>query len=125
MAARSHAHLNFLYNTTEGANEKKPLVEDTPATNPEDKQYPSIARQRGIIFTVLSLQFISLCADTIIFPFYPALAIEKGLSNTYIELVFAAFDNTKCLFSPIIGSIEGIAAKICILQQKLFQLSFC
>ena len=50
----------------------------------EDKKRLSTVREIGIIFTILSLQFISLCADSIMFPVFPAIALGKGFNNTHM-----------------------------------------
>ena len=85
--------------------QQQPLLEVPSA---EDKKYPSFSRQIAVVFSILSLQFFCLCADTVIFPFFPPLAKEKGLNNTYIGIIFAAFDISKSVFSPVFGSLVSI-----------------
>ena len=88
---------------TEG--QKTPLLEETRSKDAEEKQYPSIGRQRVMLCTVLLLQFCSLCADTIIYPFFPLVAKDKRLTSTHIGIVFTSFDLSRFLFSPIFGSV--------------------
>ena len=85
--------------------QKALLLEETRSKDEADKQYPSIGRQRVMLCTVLLLQFCSLCADTIIFPFFPLVAKEKGLTSTHVGIVFTSFDLSRFLFSPIFGSL--------------------
>ena len=66
---------------------------------------PSRSKQKGMLITVLFLQFCSLCADTIIYPFFPSIAKEKGLNNSEIGGIFSAYELSRCVTSPIFGSL--------------------
>ena len=85
--------------------QKATLLEETASSDAADKQYLSIGKQRVMLCTILLLQFCSLCADTIIFPFFPLVAKEKGLTSTHVGIVFTSFDLSRFLFSPIFGSL--------------------
>ena len=73
-----------------------------------EKEYPSKFKQRGMLFTVLCLLSLSLCADTSIFPFFPAVAKTKGLTTTQMGFVFSCYDVSRCIFSPIFGSLVRV-----------------
>ena len=87
---------------------KKSLLKRNDTSEPKEKDYPSKARQCGMLFTVLCLQFLSLCADTCIFPFFPAIAEVKGLTTTQMGFVFSCYELSRCIFSPIFGSLVSI-----------------
>ena len=73
-----------------------------------EKEYPSKFKQRGMLFTVLCLLSLSLCADTSMFPFFPAVAKTKGLTTTQMGFVFSCYDASRCIFSPIFGSLVRV-----------------
>ena len=87
---------------------KKSLLEHNGNTETKKKDHPSKARQCGMLFTVLCLQFLSLCADTSIFPFFPAIAKVKGLTTTQMGFVFSCYELSRCIFSPVCGSLGSI-----------------
>ena len=86
-------------------NEKQELLVESNEPEKKETQYPSIAKQRAMLFTTLLLLFISLCADTMLFPFFPKIAADKGLSNVEIGAVFSAYELARFIFSPIFGSL--------------------
>ena len=65
----------------------------------------SKTRQRIFLITVLCLQFLTICADSIIFTFFPSVAKKRGLNNTEIGGIFSSFDFSRCITSPIFGSL--------------------
>ena len=67
-----------------------------------------IGRQRVVLFTTLLLQFFTLCADTIIIPFFPKAAKDRNLTNMHIGIVFSSFDLARCVGSPIVGSLVSM-----------------
>lgn len=74
----------------------------------EDYEHPnelSKHKQRILIASVLCLQFASLCVDTAIFPFFPEVGRENGLTVTQIGIVFSAYDFARFVVSPICGSL--------------------
>ena len=84
--------------------DEKSLFQENETKEPE----LSRTKQRGILTTILFLQFCSLCADTIIFPFFPSVAKRKGLSNTEIGVIFSSYDFSRCITSPLFGSLVSI-----------------
>ena len=84
--------------------DEKSLFQENETKEPE----LSRTKQRGILATILFLQFCSLCADTIIFPFFPSVAKRKGLSNTEIGVIFSSYDFSRCITSPLFGSLVSI-----------------
>ena len=79
----------------------KPLLEPTES---KESQL-SKARQRVLLITVLCLQFLTISADTIIYPFFPSVAKKRGLNNTEIGGIFSSFDFSRCITSPVFGSL--------------------
>ena len=81
--------------------QEKPLLNPT-----ENKEIElSKARQRIVLITVLCLQFLTICADTIIFAFFPSVAKKKGLNNTEIGGIFSSFAFSRFITSPVFGSL--------------------
>ena len=78
--------------------------QDKPLLESKEPQL-SKARQRTILITVLCLQFLTYSSDTIIFPFFPSVAKKKGLNNTEIGGIFSSFDFSRCITSPVFGSL--------------------
>lgn len=76
-------------------------------TSQKDKPL-SVARQRGMLFIILSLQGLALCESTTVFPFFPAVAKVKGLSALQMGIVFSSYSVARSIFSPICGSIVSI-----------------
>ena len=65
-------------------------------------------RRLGILFTSLSLLFFALCADYLIYPFFPNIAKKKGFSNTEIGVVYTAYNFARFLSSPITAWLVSI-----------------
>lgn len=98
----------------EGVSEKEEsikLIGRTESNNcvaSRDKCELSITRQRVLLASILAVQFFSFCADTIIYPFFPNIAVRKGLTNADIGLVFSAFDFPRFVSFPIFGSLVSV-----------------
>ena len=98
-------------NEGEGESEsedRKPLLKNDDNLESEEMEYSSKARQRGMLFTILCLQFLSLCADTSIYPCFPVIAKEKGLTTTQMGFVFSCYELSRFIFSPIFGSLVSM-----------------
>ena len=65
----------------------------------------STYKQLMMIFMMLSLQFLALCSDTVIYPFFPAVAFDRGITNTQIGVVFSSYDFARFVASPVFGSL--------------------
>ena len=87
---------------------EKLLSDQSTDMTTAEKEYRSKSKQRGMLFTVLCLQFLSLCADTSIFPFFPSVAGVKGLTTTQMGFVFSCYELSRCIFSPIFGSLVRV-----------------
>ncbi|XP_067940195.1 MFS-type transporter SLC18B1-like [Watersipora subatra] len=61
-----------------------------------------------MLMAILGLIFFSFCVDTILFPFFPTIARQKGLSPTEIGIVFAVFDLTRFITAPVVGSLDRL-----------------
>ena len=68
----------------------------------------SKGRQRAIFVAILSLQGLALCESTSIYPFFTAIAKDKGLSALETGVVLACYYLGRSVFSPICGSIVSI-----------------
>ena len=80
--------------------ETKPLV-----GNNVNMAAPSAGKQRAMLIIVLMLQFFAFSYESCGYPFYPQIAIDKGLSSSEIGLVFAAYGAARFLSAPIAGSM--------------------
>lgn len=91
-------------------NEKTKLLQEVEKANGEetDKINLSLGKQRLMLITVLTLQFGSLCADTAIFPFFPAVARKKGLTEIEIGLVFSSYEFSRFAAYPVYCSLVRI-----------------
>ena len=75
----------------------------------DNSQTHDKAKQPFIVFMILSLQFLALCSDTVIYPFFPKVAYDRGISNTNIGVVFSSYDLARFVASPIFGSLVSFA----------------
>ena len=96
--------------------DKKSIEIDENCSLNSEKSSTSLSRwkQRGMLAVVLILILCVLIPETAIYPFFPDMAKVKGLSSTQIGIVFAAFDISRFIASPIFGSL------VCIFKHVLF-----
>lgn len=87
------------------SDEKEALLQDSNTKLQSTDTKLSKARELAMMFTLYFVQFLALCSDSIIVPFFPKVAVERGISNLLIGLVFASYDLTRFLASPICGSL--------------------
>ena len=75
-----------------------------------DSKAKKFTKSREITMTIalLGIQFLALCSDGLIFPFFPTIAVRRGISNLAIGVVFAAYDTTRFLTSPLFGSLVSL-----------------
>ncbi|KAF6035980.1 hypothetical protein EB796_005712 [Bugula neritina] len=59
----------------------------------------------GLLLLVVLTQALVLSADTFLYPFFPEIALAKGISRTYIGIVFSAYKLARFATSPIAGSL--------------------
>ena len=78
--------------------------QDKPLLESKETQL-SKNKQKTVLIVVLCLQFLTFCTDTIIFAFFPSVAKKKGLNNTEIGGIFSSFDFSRCITSPVFGSL--------------------
>lgn len=62
-------------------------------------------KQWIMMLSVGLLWMLVLIVETIIFPFYPAIAKKKGISKIWIGAVFTAYELTRVAANPIFGSL--------------------
>lgn len=87
------------------SDENAKLIADDSKKSAEEVAELSVGRQRLILAALILLQFISLCTDTFIIPFFPQVAMTKGLKKTEIGVVLSCFDFTRFISSPFYGSM--------------------
>ncbi|XP_067949753.1 MFS-type transporter SLC18B1-like [Watersipora subatra] len=86
--------------------ELKPLVlKETEKARDNDIAEPKPDRKYAMLITLLFLQFVSRAADTMIYPFYPDKALSEGLNMADVGVVYAAYDISRFITSPLFGSI--------------------
>lgn len=68
-----------------------------------------ISSKQKMVVVMLSLaDFLSFCAMSIMAPFYPKEATERGMSETVSGLVFGIYGLTMFLTSPVVGKIVSL-----------------
>lgn len=65
----------------------------------------SKSREIAIVAVTLLIQFFALSSDSVIYSFFPIVSKEKGLTYTEIGIVFSSYGFTRCIASPICGSL--------------------
>ncbi|KAF6041445.1 hypothetical protein EB796_000243 [Bugula neritina] len=76
----------------------------------------SVWKERLLVVRVLTVQFIALCTDTFLYPFFPQEATAKGLTPTHIGIVFSSFELARFVSSLATGClVSNISFNICIL----------
>ncbi|KAF6041449.1 SLC18B1 [Bugula neritina] len=63
----------------------------------------SVWKERLLVVVVLTIQFVALCTDTFLYPFFPQEATAKGLTPTHIGIVFSSFEFARFLTFLTIG----------------------
>lgn len=72
----------------------------------ERSTFKSFTRKQKLTLTSLALaDFISFCSMSIMAPFFPREAAEKGLSDTLSGFIFSFYALVVFLTSPIFGKI--------------------
>jgi len=59
----------------------------------------------GLLTVVLLLQGGALGVETFLYPLFPEVALKKGLTQTYIGVVFSAYEVGRFLTSAVVGSL--------------------
>jgi len=59
----------------------------------------------GLLTVVLLLQGGALCVESFLYPLLPEVALEKGLTQAYIGVVFSAYEVGRFLTSAAVGSL--------------------
>ncbi|XP_067945335.1 MFS-type transporter SLC18B1-like [Watersipora subatra] len=99
----------------DGTDEAATLL-DRSSEADSSKDITSIkVKHHSMLIIIVALIFFSYCIDTLLFPFFPNTAIEKGLSSAEIGVVFAAFDFARFVTAPIAGSMFSVChpKKLC------------
>lgn len=77
-------------------------ADHTQSTTEEEKL--SSSRQWMVLVAFLILQFVTTCIDTFLFPFFTETALEKGLHEIQIGIIFCAYDFSRFAGSTILVS---------------------
>ncbi|XP_067944344.1 MFS-type transporter SLC18B1-like [Watersipora subatra] len=62
-------------------------------------------KHNSMLVIIIALIFLSFCIDTLLVPFFPDVAFNKGLLLTEVGVVFSAFDFARFVTAPIAGSM--------------------
>jgi len=60
-------------------------------------------REYLLLSVLLFSQFVTLCTDTFLFPFFPQEAKSKGLSHVEMGIVFSSFEFARFVTAPVLG----------------------
>ncbi|KAJ3654933.1 hypothetical protein Zmor_014084 [Zophobas morio] len=92
----------------------------------ERSTFKSFTRKQKLTLTSLALvDFISFCSMSIMAPFFPREAAEKGLSDTLSGFIFSFYALVMFLTSPIFGKIlPKFGAKVLFLS-GMFMAGVC
>ncbi|XP_067950208.1 MFS-type transporter SLC18B1-like isoform X2 [Watersipora subatra] len=63
------------------------------------------AKNYILLVVLLFLQYMARAADTMVLPFYPEKALAKGLTMKDVGIIYAVYDLSRFISSPILGSI--------------------
>ena len=83
---------------------EKLLDEKIDKDDTNEKEFTRF-QEIAMLIALLRIQFLALCSDGLIFPFFPTVAVRRGISNLAVGVVFAAYDTTRFLTSPLFGSL--------------------
>lgn len=62
-------------------------------------------RDMSLLVLVVLAQGGSVCSDSFLYPFFPEEALRRGLTQTYIGVVFSSYEMARFVTSPIAGSL--------------------
>ena len=91
-------NLNSL--TTYGSTESKTVIAGERSAQ-HSVQFDS--NQKRSLFCILTVSFASYVVYAVISPFYPNVALEKGLNQFQIDLVFSGYGIALVIASPLFG----------------------
>jgi len=86
--------------------EIKGLLEEEDTKRPLGKRTDhSLTKYREYLLlgVLLFSQFVALCTDTFLFPFFPQEAKSKGLSHVETGTVFSSFEFARFVTAPVLG----------------------
>ena len=87
------------------SNEKETLLKQDTQQDEYQENKLSKVRELSMMFTLLFVQYIALCSDGIIFPFFPLIAAKRGINSLSIGVVFASYDVSRFIGSLAFGSM--------------------
>jgi len=65
-------------------------------------------REYLLLGVLLFSQFVALCTDTFLFPFFPQEAKSKGLTHVEIGTIFSSFEFARFMTAPVLGYLVNV-----------------
>jgi len=59
----------------------------------------------GLLVVIMLLQGGAVCVESFLYPLLPEVALKKGLTQTYIGVVFSAYEVGRFLMSAAVGTL--------------------
>ena len=98
------------------SNEKEMLLQQDMQQDESQENKLSKVRELAMMFALLFVQYLALCSDGIIYPFFPMVAAKRGINSLSIGVVFASYDVSRFIGSLAFGSM--VSKYITLLRQK-------
>ena len=102
------------------SDENESLLTRAEGEEKEMEKKFSKTKEIAMLVMVLTLQFFALCSDTILYPFFPKVAYDRGISNTQIGVVISTFDFARFVASPIFGSLVSLIQQFLEISISVF-----
>ena len=96
------------------SNEKETLLKQDMQQDEYPENKHSKVRELAMMFTLLFVQYLALCSDGIIFPFFPMIAAKRGYNSLSIGIVFASYDISRFIGSLAFGSVVSLPVYNCL-----------
>ncbi|XP_067944376.1 MFS-type transporter SLC18B1-like isoform X2 [Watersipora subatra] len=94
--------------TLDNEEETARLLANASKTGSSEDVSLTKVKHHSMLAIILTLILFPFCIDTLLFPFFPNIATEKGLMISEIGVVFASFDFARFVTAPIAGSMFNI-----------------
>ena len=89
-------------------NEKQTLLQGDVKQDQCLEKKLSKVRELAMMFALLFIQYLTLCSDGIIYPFFPMVAAKRGINSLRIGVVFASYDVSRFIGSLAFGSVVSL-----------------
>lgn len=76
----------------------------------EQNDFSKFSRMKEllIILYLLLLLFLGTAVDMLLMPFFPTEAMKRGIEETRVGIIFAAFDLAKFVFTPLSTTLVSV-----------------